>query len=829
MHQKIIIIFLFLSSINLSAQITGKLTDTENKTLPYVNIYTEDGKYGATSNENGIYELKITKPGDYNLVFQFLGYQTQKRSISAEKFPYQLDISLQTETTSLDEVNISSGENPANSIIRKAIDFRKRNAEKLEAYTADYYSRGLWRIKNAPEKILGQEVGDLGGGLDSTRSGIVYLSETISEISYKRPDDFKEKIIASKVSGDDNGFSLNSAQESYFSFYENTIEINSEMVSPIAEYAFNYYDYKLDGIFYDENGNLINKIKVSPKREKDRVFSGHIYIVEELWQIFGVELQTTGQAIQVPPIETLDFKQNYRFSKENGFYVQISQTVDFEFAMFGISGDGRFTAVYSDYNFDPEFNKNDFGSEIMSFAEAANKKDSAYWEKLRPVPLTDEEINDYVKKDSIQTLRNSKPYLDSIDNVRNKFNLTAPVFGYSWQDSFKDRYFNISSPLMGTHFNTVQGWNTSTTISYRQNDNEDENSGKFWRLYSTLNYGFSDDRFRIKGGFQKQFNNSSRPVLRISGGIETAQINNRTPISERLNDITTIFFERNYLKLYERSFAEISYQQEVFNGLYFFGDLSYENRNPLFNNTGQVIIDNDDVQYTSNNPIDPQHFGTILFREHDIFKLNLNTRIRFGQKYMSYPSGKFNINNEKYPTLYFGYEKGFGASLEEYNYDQFKASVTQTFKLGNKGEFGYNLNGGTFLNAEDMAFVDYRHFIGNQTRVNNGFTNLSRFNLLPYYTMSTNNTYAEAHAEHDFKGWILGKIPFINQLNYNLVVGAHALYTEDQKPYSEYSVGIDNLGFGKYRLLRLDYVVSNMDGQREGAFIFGLKFLGVLD
>lgn len=128
-----------------------------------------------------------------------------------------------------------------------------------------------------------------------------------------------------------------------------------------------------------------------------------------------------------------------------------------------------------------------------------------------------------------------------------------------------------------------------------------------------------------------------------------------------------------------------------------------------------------------------------------------------------------------------------------------------------------------------MAYIDFRHFIGNQTRVYDGFSNLSRFNLLPYYALSTNKTYAEAHIEHDFKGWILGKIPFINQLNYNLVVGAHGLYTQHNKPYSEYSVGIDNLGFGKYRLLRLDYVIANRDGHREGAFVFGLKFLGILD
>ena len=66
---------------------------------------------------------------------------------------------------------------------------------------------------------MGQEVGDLDGVLDSTRSGIIYLSETISKISYRQPNDFRERIIASKVSGNDNGFSFNSAQESTFSFY----------------------------------------------------------------------------------------------------------------------------------------------------------------------------------------------------------------------------------------------------------------------------------------------------------------------------------------------------------------------------------------------------------------------------------------------------------------------------------------------------------------------------------------------------------------------------------------------------------------------------------
>jgi len=117
-------------------------------------------------------------------------------------------------------------------------------------------------VKDAPEKILGQEIGDLGGGLDSTRTGIIYLSETISEIAYQRPNNFSEKITASKVSGNDNGFSFNSAIDANFSFYENTIALNAQIVSPIANNAYAYYRYKLVGTFF-ENGKLINKIEVT--------------------------------------------------------------------------------------------------------------------------------------------------------------------------------------------------------------------------------------------------------------------------------------------------------------------------------------------------------------------------------------------------------------------------------------------------------------------------------------------------------------------------------------------------------------------------------------
>lgn len=822
---KLSLLFILISTFSFS-QITGKVTDTEDQPLPYVNIYTEDGRFGTTTNEDGFYEIKISEPGTYSLVYQFLGYETLRRKVNIAEFPFDQNIKLTATTTNLDEVNINSNENPANKIIRKAIDSRKQNLEKIRQYTADYYSRGLWRIKNAPEKILGQEIGDLGGGLDSTRSGIVYLSETISEISYRAPDDFNEKILASKVSGNDNGFSLNSARESEFSFYENTIDLNAKIVSPIADYAFNYYNYKLEGVFYNDSGQLINKIKVTPKRPKDRVFNGYIYIVEDSWQIYGVELDTTGEAIQFQPIEKLTFIQNFKYSEENKFWIKISQTVDFSFGMFGISGDGRFTAVYSDYNFEPKFGERTFSREVLSFASKANKKDSLFWKNVRPVPLTLEELTDYTRKDSIQELRNSKTYLDSIDLVRNKFGISNLAFGYTYSNTYAKKNFSISSPLLNTHFNTVQGWNTSLTLSFRKN--LDDNFGKFWRISGTANYGFSDEQVRVSGLIQKKFNNISKPGLTISGGVKTEQINNTKPISERINDITSLFFERNYLKLYEKEFAEIAYEQEIFNGFKLSSEIAFEQRSPLFNTTDQSWVNRDGVNYTSNNPLQPQDFNSTPFDDHQIFKLNLTGRIVFGQNYMSYPDGKFNMENPKYPTLYIGYEKGFGSNISNYNFNQFKASVTQDVSLGNKGTFSYSLKAGTFLNAENISLIDYQHFNGNQTRIGTG-NYLNSFHLLPYYALSTNDSYFESHFEQDFKGWILGKIPVINRLNYNLILGAHFLSTENNRPYSEYSVGIDNLGFGKYRLLRLDYVFSDFEGNREQAFIFGLKFLGILE
>lgn len=825
MKKTVLLLVCFLTSI-VNSQIVGKVTDTNGNALPFVNIYLENSYIGTTSNDEGNYELNITENGEYTILFQFLGFKTETKTVSITSFPHILNVSLVEESVSLDEVVINTSEDPAYRIIRETIDRRKINLDKISEYKADFYSRGLWRVEDLPEKILGQEVGDLDGQLDSTRTGIIYLSETISEIAYQKPDDFKEKIIASKVSGNDNGFSFNSARDANFSFYENTTNINAAIVSPIAASALSYYNYKLDGVFYEGN-KLINKIKVTPKRPKDRVWEGFIYIVEDDWQLYGVELSTSGEAIQVPMVTKLLFKQNFKYDAGNDFWVKLSQTIDFGFSFLGFKGDGRFIAVYSNYDFEPNFEKKSFTNEVLTFEAEANKKDSLFWKGTRPVPLTNEELEDYIKKDSIQTLRKSETYLDSIDGVTNRFKILDPILGYSYKNSYDKWRISYNSPFPGVNFNTVQGWNGGAGLSYFSWD--DENQTSWFSANVDATYGIAGDRLRFTGSLTKNFNRTNRLRLGLYGGSRVQQFNGSQAISPLVNTVSTLFFERNYMKVYDLTYVGGNYSQELFNGLRLFTNFSYQERKPLFNNTDYVTLPNDDVDYTSNNPRAPQDFTNPGVLAHSIFKSSLTADITFGQKYMTYPDGKYNLGNEKYPALSVTFENGLGGSIDGYDFSQLSARLRQRVNTGNKGEFIYNLKGGTFFNGEAISFVDYQHFNGNQTRVGTSGNYTNVFNLLPYYDLSTNKSYFEGHFEHDFKGWILGKIPGINQLNFNLVAGAHLLSIEGNKPYSEFSIGIDNLGFGKFRFLRLDYVKSYYNGGSDGAFIFGLKFLNFID
>lgn len=819
--KKFAFLLLVIISSSIFAQVKGKITDAKNNPLSFVSIYLENTVTGTTSNDNGEYLIDINEKGKYTLVFQFLGYKTQKQTINIKEFPYQLNIVLEEESVVLSEISISTKDNPANRIIRNVIANKEKNTNKFAKYEAKFYSRGLYKIKDAPEKFLGRNMGDFGGGLDSTRSGIVYLSETVSEIKFqKKPKRFKEKIIASKVSGQDNGISFNRAEDAYINFYNNSVEFGNDLVSPISNNAFGYYKYKLEGTFYDKEGKLINKIKLIPKRKNDRVFNGFLYVVEDDWMLYGADVSVTGDQVNIPVVDVLHLKQNYNYSKANDAWVLITQSVDFKVNAFGFKFDGRFSSAYSEYNFLPNYTEDTFTNEVLTFEKEATKKDSAYWNNLRPVPLTLEEVKDYKIKDSIKVVRKSKTYLDSVNKVQNKFNLLSPLTGYTFRNSYEKWALDFDGLIDNLNFNTVQGFHTSLAGSYfkRQND-----KGKWWTVGARVNYGFSDKRVRPVIYFSKKWDNFSRPRLTISGGITTAQFNDRNPIANFDNSFRSLVLRENYMKIYEKEYARIRYSEEIKNGIYFSSSLEYANRKPLFNTTNYSFARQRKTDpYISNNPLDPTDFINPAFNEHRIATLNVGARFVFAQKYLSYPDSKFNVGNNKYPTLNLNYRKRFGAANNQLNSDLFTADIRQYTSTGNYGNLSYHIRGGMFLKQKNIAFMDLLQANGNQLAFVTD-TELNSFSLLEYYKYYTNDKYAEAHVEHNFKGSILGKIPLFNKLNFHLVTGAKTLMMADKNPYSELSIGLDNLGFGKWRFLRVDYVRSYNSGVKNDGLLFRLS------
>ena len=815
--KKITILFFFLISITSFSQLKGKVTTKKGEPLSFVSIYLAKTVTGTTSNDNGDYILNISKKGKQTIVFQILGYKTLKKDINITSFPFQLDVTLEEESVILTEISISTKDNPANRIIRNVIANKDKNTDKYANYTAKFYSRGLTRIKNAPEKFFGQSTGDFGGGLDSTRTGIIYLSETFSNISYqKKPKKFKEVISASKVSGQDNGISFNRAEDSSIDMYQNSIAIFNDLVSPISTNAFSYYNYKLIGSFYDKNGKLISKIKVLPKRKNDRVFDGFVYIVEDDWALYGLDLSTTGAQVNIPIVNSLKLKQGFNYADAIKGWVLISQTIDFDISIFGFKPSGKYSYVYSDYNFKPKFTESFFTNEVLSFEKNATKKDTVFWNKLRPVPLTNEEITDYRTKDSIKVIRKSKKYLDSIDAKGNKFGWLDPLTGYTHQNSYKNKTFSYNGPLFQTGFNTVQGMYTSIGFNYFEQVNK---KGKWWNANVNLNYGFSDKRLRPTFTFTKKWNNFTRPRLTISGGVATRQFNGRNPIFKLNNTITSLFYRDNFLKIYDKTFANIRYSEEIKNGIYFSSSLEYAKRSPLLNTTDYSFAKQSTNGFTSNNPLDPEDFINTAFNEHNIATLNLGTTFVFGQKYASYPDRKENQGNDKYPIVSINYIKRFGASNSDLNSDLFLVNIRQDINTGNYGEFAYHIRAGAFLEQKKIAFMDNLQANGNQLLFPID-RQLNSFNLLEYYQYYTNDKYAEAHLEHNFKGALLGKIPLFNKLNFHLVVGGKALFMADKNPYTEYSVGLANLGFGKWRFLRVEYVSARYANIKENGFVF---------
>jgi hypothetical protein len=779
--------------------VAGKITGDKNDALPFASVLVKGTNLGTNANADGFYALKL-QPGTYQLIFQYVGYKKKTETVLVEANTTH-DVNLSPESYELKEVVIKGGEDPAYAVIRQAIKKRKQYLNEIDAYSCKAYIKGLQRLKNYPEKMakLINKIASPGNQIDSSLLGVIYLSESESKYHYRKPDEEKEIMYSSRVSGDNKTFSFNQVSDLKFNTYENLVSLGNlsdrPFISPINQNAFLSYRYKLLGTTF-EDGKMLNKIQVIPKRSTDPCFRGIIYIQENTWRVHSVDLYITKES-KIKFVDTLQFRQ-LNSPVNDTAWMQTSFNMMFSFKIMGFEGDGYFNVVCSEYDLHPVFPKNFFKNEVLVIEEGSNKKDSAYWKTARPVPLTEEEKTDYVKKDSISVIENSDRYKDSLDRKGNKFNSSDLILGYSYTKT-KRGFSLITSGLLnsGLQYNTVEGINASAGINMEKHY-EDKRKHV---ISASTRYGFSNYLWSGAASWQ-YFNNPKKfESFRIKVGSTATQFNGEEGINSTVNSAYTLLLNDNFMKLYKKTYASFSYRRELINGLIMNFNTEYAERSALRNTANDIWIDDRRKLFTSNDPLRPNTDDS-SFSVNNAFIVELGFSIRFRQKYDTRPYEKV-IVGSKYPIITISYTKAIPGLNTVIDYDLLKLTINDRIRLGLVGRFSYRLKAGYFLNTRRMEFMDYKHFEGNQT-IYLSTDYLNSYKLLPYYTYSTNQWYAEAHAEHHFNGFIFNKIPLLKKTRLQEVIGGHALFSDKLNQYYELNFGVERI----FRILRVDYVMG---------------------
>lgn len=781
----------------------GKITDVNGQAVPFASIFERNTTIGTSANAEGEYSLKITE-GRHEIAFKAIGYRQELRTVEL-KSNQNLDIILGQAIYELGDVVIKAdAEDPAYEVIRNAIRKRKNHLNEVSEYAADVYIKGMQKLLAAPKKFLGRSIDDIGKemGLDSNRTGIIYLSESESRLNYMKPDNYHERMISSKVAGSNRAFSFNRASDIQTNLYNNIVTMdglsNRPFISPIADNALFYYNYKLVGTSV-ENGEMVNKIKLIPKREADPVFRGEIYILEDSWRIHSSDMYITRQA-NINFVDTLNIRQEF-IPVGSKVWMPSSVRYDFTGGVLGFRFGGYYLALFKNFDLNPGLNKKDF-KEVLNITREVNKKDTVYWSQARPVPLTDEETADYKKKESLAAKRESKTYLDSLDRVHNKFKPVSFIIGsgYNLRNRYNKEYIRFGSLVNSVFYNTVEGFGLNYQVSYSKQI--DSLTNKYVNFTGKVRYGFSSEKAyaSVSGNIP-----AGQAVLAFNLGSDVVDLNNHGTISQLGNSVNSLFYERNFLKLYDKRFVNV-FLSRRFGGFYGTVGTEWASRRALQNTSDYTIRDLRNRVFSSNNPLLPTSDAP-MFPNNELFRIMARGTYDFSNEYATYPTGKVH-QLSKYPTLGLTYTRAIGGIFgSDVSYDLLSADLTkQDIKLGMYGQFKFWIGAGKFLSNRKMFFPDFRHFIGNQSL--SYIPKINNYLFLDFYKFSTSSEFVEGHIEHNFSGFFLNKIPLIRKLKLKEIAGFNYLSTPAVRNYNEVYFGLEYLTF------RGMYGMSYSNGRR---------------
>ena len=490
--------FLMLFTIISTSQaggIRGRISNRSGEPLPYAGIVVKTSGDGTISNDEGRYEFALPV-GKYDIIFQYLGFKTLTKSVVIGSEFQELNVILEEQALNLNEVKVDNKrEDPAYTIMRKAIAKARFHQLQVRAYTAKVYSRSTalpTKIPYLVERRLKKE---------GVQEGKAIINESVAEILYRRPNNFKQHIISTRNSLDN---SIPSPNEYILaSLYSPEI---AGTISPLSPKSFSYYKFEYEG-YFEDRGQIINKIKVIPKAYGEGIFRGSLYIIDERWAIHSYDLETTNSGLDISakqifnPIQNVWLPVNQQFRIKGsylGFAGEFKYLVSLTYQKMDVDPGLKEDIVVKDPKFDEDISEKvrkknlekmiqeqkefstknlrkftrDYDKELKKERKSkgedtrvvredsividtmANKRDSVYWETLRPIPLTNSEVQSYAMQDSIRIVKNAAKINDHPDSTTFKPHHILVGNTYEFKNHNSLRF---ESPFLAFYYNTVEG------------------------------------------------------------------------------------------------------------------------------------------------------------------------------------------------------------------------------------------------------------------------------------------------------------------------------------------------------------------------------------
>ncbi len=135
----------------------GNITNSKNERLFGVEIYAPKLHKGTTSNLDGIYTLKNLPNGTIEIVFSFIGYTSQVKTVTLDNNQQQLDIKLAESVFEMDEVIVSTPFNKLQS--DNVMKVAHKNIEQLQKQGAPTLMQGLSSITGVSQISTGTNIG----------------------------------------------------------------------------------------------------------------------------------------------------------------------------------------------------------------------------------------------------------------------------------------------------------------------------------------------------------------------------------------------------------------------------------------------------------------------------------------------------------------------------------------------------------------------------------------------------------------------------------------------------------------------------------------------